>query len=339
MSRRRELAEPPGQDSFLDVVANLVGILIILVVVIGAHAGATWTDQKTSAAEEEALQQLQVEAEQATQEAGSRERHNREVEARIRQEEAIAKLRDTERDEWLRRIKIVELALQDELAKRSEHQQQAFDLAGAISDAQVRLTSLRRERESIEALDTGPMKLDHLPTPIAKTVFTNEVHFRLKKNRLAYVPLNELVDQMRNEWRVKADNLKFTPETTETVGPVDGFRMQYQLRLSKQVVQTEFGTMQRETPEFAGFVMLPSSDELGTDIDTALSPNSWFEQKLRRLDPQETTVTVWVYPDSYAEFSTLKRWLYERGFLTAGWPLPDGYPIAGGPDGQRSGAQ
>ena len=29
----------PGQDSFLDIVANLVGILIILVVVVGAQAG------------------------------------------------------------------------------------------------------------------------------------------------------------------------------------------------------------------------------------------------------------------------------------------------------------
>ena len=28
----------PGQDSFLDVAANLVGILIILVMVVGAHA-------------------------------------------------------------------------------------------------------------------------------------------------------------------------------------------------------------------------------------------------------------------------------------------------------------
>lgn len=337
--RRRELAEPPGQDSFLDVVANLVGILIILVVVIGAHAGATWTDQKKAAAEDEALQQLQAEAETAKHEAGSRERHNREVEARIQQEEAMANLRDSERDEWLRRIRMVELALEEEVADKSEQQQTAFRLAGQISEAQTRLTSLRRERKALDALDTGPMKLDHLPTPIAKTVFTNEIHFRLKNQRLAFVPLNELVDQMRNEWRVKADNLKFTHETTETVGPVEGFRMQYSLRLSKQVVQSEFGTMQRETPEFVGFVMLPSSDDLGTDLETALTPNSWFDLKLRRMDPQETTVTVWVYPDSYSEFSTLKRWLYERGFLTAGWPLPEGYPISGGPDGQRSSAQ
>jgi hypothetical protein len=31
-------SEAPGQDSFLDIVANLVGILIILVMVVGARA-------------------------------------------------------------------------------------------------------------------------------------------------------------------------------------------------------------------------------------------------------------------------------------------------------------
>ena len=36
---REDQAEAPGQDSFLDVVANLVGILIILVMVVGAQAG------------------------------------------------------------------------------------------------------------------------------------------------------------------------------------------------------------------------------------------------------------------------------------------------------------
>lgn len=339
MSRRRELAEPPGQDSFLDVVANLVGILIILVVVIGAHAGATWTDQKSAEADREKFAKLESDAALATSEAHSRESHNREVEARIRQEETMASLREAERDEWLRRLKIVEMALQEEMEKSSEVEQSSFDIAGQISDATMRLTSLRREREAVDAIDTGPMKLDHLPTPIAKTVFTNEIHFRLKNKRLAFVPLNELVAQMRNEWRVKADNLKFTNETTETVGPIEGFRMQYQLRLAKQVVTTEFGTVQRETPEFVGFVMRPSSNDLGTDIDTALSPQSWLEQKLLRLDPRETTITVWVYPDSYAEFSRLKSWLYERRFLTAGWPLPDGYPISGGPNGHRSNAQ
>ena len=33
--RARQIADEPGQDSFLDIVANLVGILIILVMIVG----------------------------------------------------------------------------------------------------------------------------------------------------------------------------------------------------------------------------------------------------------------------------------------------------------------
>ncbi len=49
MSRRkRDMVDPSGYDSFLDIVANLVGILIILIIVIGAQA----TDAMTESAEQ-----------------------------------------------------------------------------------------------------------------------------------------------------------------------------------------------------------------------------------------------------------------------------------------------
>ena len=38
MTRIRREVDAPGQDSFLDVVANLVGILIILVMIVGTRA-------------------------------------------------------------------------------------------------------------------------------------------------------------------------------------------------------------------------------------------------------------------------------------------------------------
>ena len=38
MRRREEIDDTQGYDSFLDIVANLVGILLILIIVIGAQA-------------------------------------------------------------------------------------------------------------------------------------------------------------------------------------------------------------------------------------------------------------------------------------------------------------
>ena len=43
MSRGASIVDDmPGQDSFLDIVANIVGILIILVLVAGVRARDTW---------------------------------------------------------------------------------------------------------------------------------------------------------------------------------------------------------------------------------------------------------------------------------------------------------
>ena len=51
-----------GQDSFLDIVANLVGILIILVVVVSAQAGSAKKQQAQPNADmEQQITQLQQE--------------------------------------------------------------------------------------------------------------------------------------------------------------------------------------------------------------------------------------------------------------------------------------
>ena len=42
-SSRDEGEDNSGYDSFLDIIANLVGILIILVVVIGAQVSSQWS--------------------------------------------------------------------------------------------------------------------------------------------------------------------------------------------------------------------------------------------------------------------------------------------------------
>src|SRR5204863_8026442 len=45
--KREEQFEAPGKDSFLDVVANVVAILIILVIVVGSQASKTVIDKES----------------------------------------------------------------------------------------------------------------------------------------------------------------------------------------------------------------------------------------------------------------------------------------------------
>ena len=68
---------------------------------------------------------------------------------------------------------------------------------------------------------------------------------------------------------------------------------------------------------------------LGQPVAQALAPTSEFRSRLAALKPQGTTVTIWVYPDSFDDFRTIKAELFKLGYLTAGRPLPDGHPIGG----------
>ena len=86
-------------------------------------------------------------------------------------------------------------------------------------------------------------------------------------------------------------------------------------------------------------MLLPVSDDMGQPLTDALRDGSDFLERLSGHDPNRTTVTVWVYPDSFNEFRALKAELFRRGYLAAGRPMPDGHPIGGSPDGSRSAAQ
>ncbi len=77
----------------------------------------------------------------------------------------------------------------------------------------------------------------------------------------------------------------------------------------------------------------------GQTLEKVLSNSSELDIELAGRDPNATTITVWVYPNSFAAFRQLKEHLYARGFATAARPLPLGQEITGGPQGSRSRAQ
>ena len=56
-----------GQDSFLDIVANLVGVLIILVVIVGAQATSAWNQVEPDDAIADEIEVAQGQIVQASQ--------------------------------------------------------------------------------------------------------------------------------------------------------------------------------------------------------------------------------------------------------------------------------
>ena len=58
-----------------------------------------------------------------------------------------------------------------------------------------------------------------------------------------------------------------------------------------------------------------------------------------RLAERGTALTFWVYPDSFELYQQLEGFAHAEGFRVAARPLPFGVPIAGSPQGSRSASQ
>ncbi len=339
MTRRApQHIEEPGQDSFLDIVANLVGILIILITVIGARA----TDAMVQAAPDTQT----AEDEPEVDVAGSRtaadavEADVHKIDEKIKRQQLEIAYRRKERDKFLQVVGAAEGELNDRRAELDDGQQQQLDMKRTLLTARNELEDLKASRHTLENSTPPQNVIEHLPTPMAKTVFGREVHFRLQGDRLAYLPWDELVKKLQVEAPQKMWKLKDTSRITEVIGPVRGFRMKYTLRHARHVTPISGGAVSvARRIELDRFILVPIREDLGEPLEQAFRDGSELASVLSRYDPDRTTVTVWVYPDSFNQFRTLKAELYRRGYLTAGRPMPEGHPIGGSPEGSRSASQ
>jgi hypothetical protein len=360
-----------GQDSFLDIIANLVGVLIILVVVVGAQATSSLVAESKSKSKQETnvpeeptpivvsndepshegpsaegpsdllsgqIAELETQLSKSKSLAAKLLYDNQLLDQQIEREKQLASQLINRRHAMLTQMAQVRDIADQRKQELDEEQQKKLQL----ESEEIRLTSeLESIKEEINAISTTRIvseveTIDHYPNPIAKTVFSNEVHFRMDAGRISYVPMDELIQQMKSEIRVKAEKLKQASVTRETVGPIDGFRLQYELG----VVAPQRGDHpDARVIRFKRFIVQPVNFSAGEDVDTAMTEGSEFSNVLSRHEPRRTTVSVWVYPNSYDEYSKLKKWLHERGFQMASWPLSKGRPISGGPDGFRTSAQ
>lgn len=344
---RSDQAEAPGQDSFLDVVANLVGILIILVMIVGAQAGrglsAREAAKSAAAASQNAPQgdpaetiaQEQVASAEAA--AASVEASISELDAKIARQNLEARIREQERNKVQLLVTVAEQRLAEHRNQLTAEDQAKYDLQQQLTTSRGELAKLSQTQVALTR--QPPAVLQHLPTPMAKTVFGTEIHFRLSGGRLAYVPWDEMLVQLKADAPKHVDKLRDSPRVELSLPVVAGFGVRYILRRSEVQMQTRVGTATQSRVELEKLYFIDAEQNLGVPLTEALQPGSEFRSRIGEHKPQNTTVTVWVYPDSFDQFRTLKAELFKLGYLTAGRPLPEGHPIGGSPDGSRSSAE
>lgn len=323
-----------GQDSFLDVIANIVGILILLVMVVGSQASRI--EAVVGGVKVGAQGPSEADLQTAYRDAQDSIRNFHQLAAKGEAVVTDVVLREAERDTTATFVMELEAKIAEERDKLSEGERRDFDLQRSIGEAQLELDTLTRRQIAASTIETEVTEIESLPTPLAETVTGDEVHLRLAGGYVAVAPIAELVELAKQDMESNLWRLQNRDAMEAIVGPINGFRMRY--GLAKGTVNV-VGRGSATLVKSVGFELDPESPVMGIPVAEALEPDSPIAVELARHRAQRTTVTVWTYPDSFAEFRDLKKRLFEWGYATAARPLPAGVPIGGSPNGSKSSAQ
>lgn len=403
MSRGRSPDEPGfGSDSFLDIIANLVGILIILIVLAGLRASETvelaetarQAAEETDAAAEPGGDSAVTAAEAEEHQPDSGLPAPPDVETRRQvaaQREAELKARQEMEAERQRRLAAIDEAARlgalSDLMKRqlSELESAARELdddarstlASAVAErdnfetaARVLIATRNRlEQEHAEAvarignqskqlrelgtelkqvneilarlIEEEPAKktLSHHVSPVGRVVYGDEVHFRISAGMISHVPVEELTEILRDNIRQNGSWLIKYNRHAGQVGPVEGYQLDYvvarqpmspvdELRSGRGMVRISLSQ----------FIIRPLPGLEEEQVARSIREGGLVYRQLATRPPG-SPVTLWVYPDSFAEYREVAAFAQRNGFIVAGRPLPKGMPISGSPHGSKSVAQ
>ncbi|MCX7421445.1 MAG: hypothetical protein NT013_18135 [Planctomycetia bacterium] len=353
MSRRPPPAEQQfGSDSFLDVVANVVGILIILMVLAGVRASrapVTLTPNPPTITTDEPKELASTQTLTASPDDSAR--HREELAALQSQSESIQDdlnvLRNATADRETRlselqsqdaatrnRLASVGANLEQELSALEQNRQKLEHLNAAAQAVRVKLKKQQAEIATVEKQPHKVQTLQHRITPVSRVLKENEteLHFRCFGGKVAPVPVEELVGRMKTQMERQKDFIVRAKRYSGVVGPVRGFSVKY-------VVERE--------ESFAGnfirvvvsqWEIVPEADLEAESSEAALRNDSEFRNEIRKAE-SGSTITFWVYPDSFSLYRQLQAIAHREGFTVAARPMPAGVPIMFSPKGSRSAAQ
>jgi hypothetical protein len=334
--RPQSQIDAPGQDSFLDVVCNLGGILIVLVMLIAAQAKRGMI-ASAAAKNAPAITATSGEVETAAKTADAIERSVQELQAKINRQNLEAMMRQEERNKFQLLVTVAEQRLAEHRGQLSSDERSRYDLEQQLAKSKAELTRLDETQKSLAR--PRAQVLEHLPTPMARTVFGTEIHFRLQGHRLAYVPWDEMLEQMKADAPGQVHKLRSQPRVEVSLPVIAGFGARYAIKTAQMELQTRLGPATQSQIVLEKIYFVDAEPNLGQPVSQAVSPTSEFRSRLAAQKPQGTTVTIWVYPDSFDDFRAIKAELFKLGFLCAARPMHEDHPIGGSPDGTRSSAE
>jgi len=323
---RSEEISAAGQDSFLDVVTNIVGILVILVMLVGGRVqqlvgGGAAADSK-AAELSRAIGELEATAVTLESEVDD-------LAAQTQVVAAAAAEAGQARLELATAVAAVKVDLEEARRTTDAATARAAEAAARRQQLEEELQRTQLEAEGIAHAAATTREVLAYPTPIGRTVTGEELHFRLAAGRIAYIPLTELFDLAKAQTRRAGSSAASLATRIESVGPIQQFGLDYVIETRVDQARGQVLIRSRE------WVIRPVGETIGETAAEALAAGSRFRRVIAGMTP-ETTVTLWTYPDSFDVFRDVRAELHRLGLPTAGRPLPEGAPIGGSAEGSKS---
>jgi hypothetical protein len=316
-----------GQDSFLDVVTNIVGILIILVMLVGQRARQVAL--APAAADPERVASLEREVESLEQQALVTEGEIGELTVQGRTVATAAALAGEARLHLATAVSAARVEVEERKQAADAARVAGAEIAARRREVQEEIERCRLAAEGIAHAPPTTQEVLAYPTPVGRTVNGDEIHFRMAEGRIAYIPIEELFSLAKTQTRRHSGSINEMASRIETVGPAQGFSLDYVIEVKVDQARGQVLIRSRE------WVVRPAAGGLGETVAEAMATRSRFRAALATITPG-TTVTLWCYPDSFEAYRAVREELHRLGVPTACRPMPEGAPIGGSTEGSKS---
>ena len=297
MSKKRIDDTAIGEDAFLDTIANLVGIIIILVVIVGSRSSATAKIAVAKEIESE-VNQLESPLDKSKNLGQDLQKQYDELHGYNNE----ISFRDAERMAIMDRVTVAEKIVEEELGKIDQSARELIETEQEMSDLEKQLANLLQQQGDVQSIEKSTAILQHLPTPMAKTVFGRELHVMMRGGKVAVIPWDRLVDSLKIEARRSAERNSQKDRFVNQLGPIDGFLMTYGLKSQSGIMSNGSTTKLARTIELEKFELDPTNDVVYESVTETMGIGGRLRFELASSTAQHTTITVWVYPDSFNEF-------------------------------------
>lgn len=339
-----------GQDSFLDVISNMVGILIILVMIAGVRASQSSPlsemaveeikNEKTDEAtlgEIEKLARDNAERQRQLQSQRTEMTHTEMTVAMIREKITAQNI---EYGLLIDRLSSIKAAVEIHKEELDENERDRYQKQLQFSLIETECEQLEKQWERLQSSKPKATVIENKPTPLAREVDGREAHFRLKGGRVSFVPFDSLFEKMRLDVGARKNDYFKRSSVTNAVGPIDGYRLLYTLVTFDVMASGSYdggGLGKRLELDYGEYQ--PVNEMIGEPVERAMQADGEMMRRLALYRPDLYTITFWVYPDSYEAYRQLRQRLYQRGYKVAGRPLATDQPIAVSPRGSKTNSQ